>query len=175
MLGLVASWAVAESQQTDSCAGLTDSALTLCRASQQAVRQQQIEQQLRQQEERQNQLDRQQREVQQQLDSMRQQNEAMRQQNETMRLQNESLRKDLERESAAPRARVAMAGAPDPARNQDLNNWKAGNPWFGTDYARTQFAMRYIKQLEKERPELGGRELLDAVSAKVNEQFGASR
>jgi hypothetical protein len=30
-----------------------------------------------------------------------------------------------------------------------------------------------MKQLEKERPDLTGRELLDAVSTKVNETFGA--
>jgi len=47
------------------------------------------------------------------------------------------------------------------------------NPWFGADYARTQFATRYIKQLEQERPDLAGRALLDAVSTKVNETFGA--
>jgi hypothetical protein len=32
--------------------------------------------------------------------------------------------------------------------------------------------MRYIKELQQERPELAGRELLDAVSAKTNEAFG---
>ena len=33
--------------------------------------------------------------------------------------------------------------------------------------------MRYMKQLQKERPDLAGRELLDAVSTKVDETFGA--
>jgi hypothetical protein len=61
----------------------------------------------------------------------------------------------------------------DDSRSQDLKSWKADNPWFGSDYARTQFAMRYIKQLQQERPDLAGRELLDAVSTKVNETFGA--
>jgi hypothetical protein len=87
-----------------------------------------------------------------------------------LRLQNESLRKQLEREAASPPVGpVATASA----KNADLASWKAENPWYGRDYARTQFATRYVKQLEKERPELGGRELLDAVSMKVNETFGA--
>jgi hypothetical protein len=33
--------------------------------------------------------------------------------------------------------------------------------------------MRYTKQLQQERPDLTGRALLDAVSAKVNETFDA--
>jgi hypothetical protein len=33
--------------------------------------------------------------------------------------------------------------------------------------------MRYTKQLQRERPDLSGRDLLDALSAKVNETFGA--
>jgi hypothetical protein len=35
--------------------------------------------------------------------------------------------------------------------------------------------MRYTKQLQKQRPDLAGREFLDAVSMKVNETFGATR
>ncbi len=125
-----------------------------CRSTQQTLRQQELlEQQIQQQQERQNQLDKQQREVQQQLESMR--------------LQNESLRKQLEREMANPPSRPAA----DASKNPDLKSWKADNPWFGTDYARTQFATRYIKQLQQERPDLSGRELLDALSAKVNETF----
>ena len=145
-------------EQTDSCAGLEGSALNQCRSNQQTLRLQQLEQQLQQQQERQNQLDRQQRETQQQFESLRQ--------------QNDSLRKQMEREATNQPARPQTAGAVDPSRNQDLRSWKAENPWFGADYARTQFAMRYIKELQQERPELAGRELLDAVSAKTNEAFG---
>jgi Skp family chaperone for outer membrane proteins len=140
-------------EQTDTCAGLDGAGLTQCR-------QDRLEQQLQQQQERQNQLDKQQREVQQQLDSMR--------------LENESLRKQLEREAANRPARLAATNSKDDAaKSQDLKSWKADNPWFGSDYAKTQFATRYIKQLEHERPDLVGRELLDAVSTKVNETFGA--
>jgi hypothetical protein len=61
----------------------------------------------------------------------------------------------------------------DASKSQEVKSWKADNPWFGSDYAKTQFATRYIKQLQKERPDLAGRELLDAVSTKVNETFVA--
>jgi TolA-binding protein len=147
-------------EQTDACAGLADAALAQCRSNQQTLLlQQRLEQQLQQQQERQNQLDRQQREVQQQLESMR--------------LQNESLRKQLERDAANRSARTVGADSTDAERNQEIKSWKADNPWFGSDYARTQFAMRYTKQLQRERPDLSGRDLLDALSAKVNETFGA--
>jgi hypothetical protein len=46
------------------------------------------------------------------------------------------------------------------------------NPWFGADPERTEFARNYARQLQKERPELVGRPLLDAVSKKVAETFG---
>jgi septal ring factor EnvC (AmiA/AmiB activator) len=140
--------------------------LTQCRAYQQTLRQEErLEQQLQQQQERQNQLDQQQREVQQQLESMR--------------LQNESLRKQLETSSEAPRpeatdySRSAESRSTE-LRNAELRSWRADNLWYGTDYARTQFATRYIQQLQQERPDLSGRELLDALSTKVHETFGAT-
>lgn len=146
-------------ETTDGCDGLQGAALTLCHNNQQTLQlQQQLEQQLQQQQERQNQLDKQQREVQQQLETMRQQNQA--------------LQKELEREAA--HSAVGPVAAAASTRNADLKSWKADNPWYGTDYARTQFATRYLKQLEKERPDLVGRELLNAVSSKVNETFGPS-
>jgi len=142
-------------EQTDTCAGLEGTGLTQCRYQQTVSQQERLEQLLQQQQERQNQLDKQQREVQQQLDSMR--------------LQNETLRKQLERETANQPARPGEKVSNSP----ELNSWKTDNPWFGSDYPRTQFAMRYMKQLQQERPDLAGRELLDAVSTKVNETFGA--
>jgi len=143
-------------EQTDSCAGLEGLTLTQCRSNQQTLRQQQLEEQLQQQVERQNQLDKQQREVQQQLESMRHENEA--------------LRKELERESASQPARpVSTADSKSP----EVRQWKEENPWFGTDYSKTAFAMRYAKQLQRERPDLTGRALLDTLSAKVDATFGA--
>jgi TolA-binding protein len=149
-------------EQTDTCSGLEGTGLTQCRSNQLTLLQQErLEQQLQQQQERQNQLDKQQREVQQQLESLR--------------LQNESLRKQLEREMANPPARPGATDSRNSSKNPELKSWKADNPWFGTDYARTQFAVRYMKQLQQDRPDLGGRELLDALSTKVNETFGAKR
>jgi len=146
-------------EQTDACAGLEGSGLTQCRSNQQTLRlQERLEQQLQRQQERQNELDKQQREVQQQLESMR--------------LQNESLRKELERETASQPARAVATASTSATKSQDLKSWKAVNPWFGSDYARTQFAMHYTKELQQERPDLAGRDLLDAVSLKVDEEFG---
>ncbi len=150
-------------ETTDACAGLEGTVLSQCRSNQETLRQQgRLEQLLQQQQARQIELDKQQREVQQQLESMR--------------LQNESLRKQLESEIANQPARpVATAATTStaPLNSQDVKSWKADNPWFGSDYPRTQFAMRYAKQLQQERPDLTGRPLLDALSSKVNETFGA--
>jgi hypothetical protein len=150
-------------EQTDSCAGLAGFALTQCRTNQQTLRQQaHLEQLLEQQQERQNELATQQKEVQQQLDSMR--------------LQNESLRKQLERQAANPPPRVVATESAASTRsttNDDVKSWRADNPWYGSDYRRTQFATHYLKQLQQERPDLSGRQLLDALSMKVNETFSA--
>jgi TolA-binding protein len=163
LLGLAVSSGAVCAEQTDACAGLDGPVLEQCRGNQQIIRlQQQLEQQIQQQQQRQDQLDRQQREVQQQLESMR--------------LQNESLRKQLEREAANQPSRTAATYTSrdtDSSKGADIKSWRADNPWFGTDYAKTQFAMRYIKQLQQERPDLGGRELLDALSSKVNDTFVA--
>jgi len=148
--------------QTESCAGLEGLASTQCRSTQQTLRQQeQLERQLQEQQERQNRLDQQQREVQQQLESLR--------------LQNETLRKQLVREMASRPARPVATNSAASPQTPDVKSWRASNPWFGSDYAKTQFAMRYIEHLQQERPDLGGRELLDALSTKVAETFGARR
>lgn len=161
LLGLVGFAGAIGAEETDSCAGLDGSSLTQCRSNLQTrLQQERLEQQLQLQQERQNQLDQQQREVQQQLDSLR--------------LQNDSLRKQLERDAAQP-VRQAATASTSPTSNSDVMSWKADNAWFGADYARTQFAMHYVKQLQKERPDLAGRPLLDALSTKVNETFGATK
>jgi len=156
-------------EQTDSCAGLEGPGLTQCRSNQQTLQQQErLEQQLQQQQERQNQLDKQQREVQQQQLEVQQQLESM-------RLQNESLRKQLERQSADQAARPVVTDAKSAAaKSAEIKSWRADNPWYGSDYTRTQFAVRYVKQLQQEHPDLAGRELLDALSAKVDQTFGAT-
>ncbi|MGO9804343.1 MAG: hypothetical protein ACLPTM_10995 [Steroidobacteraceae bacterium] len=174
-------------QQADPCAGLVGVALGQCQANQQKVQQQQLEQQqqqlaqqqqqlaqqqrqlaeqqqqlaqqqqqLREQQERQNQLNEQQRQNQQQLDTMREQSEVLSKQMEHGKSSNQSV----------------QPAATDDSKRRELKSWKADNPWYGTDYARTQLAMRYAKQLQRERPDLVGRPFLDAISAKVRDTFG---
>ena len=149
-------------QQADPCVGVATSALDRCRGDQQKLQQQQLQQQqeqLQQQQQRQNELAEQQRQLQQQL--------------ETMRLQNELLQKQLEQETSATRA--VQLSVTDYSKTPAVSSWKSDNPWFGVDYPKTAFAMRYAKQLQRERPDLVGRPFLDAVSAKVSDTFGASR
>lgn len=149
-------------QQADPCAGLAGSALGQCRGDQQKRQQQQLEQQqeqLRQQQERQDQLAEQQRQMQQQL--------------QDMRLQNELLQKQLEHDKSANQP--IQAAAADYSKTPEIKSWKSDNPWFGTDYSKTEFAMRYAKQLQRERPDLVGRPFLDAVSERVRDTFGAGK
>ena len=165
-------------QHPDSCAGLAGIALAQCQTNQQKLQQQQeqleqqkqqlerqrqeLEQQqqeLQHEQERQNQLTKQQREFQQQLDNMQRQNELLRTQLE-------------QRQSANQPAPVPTTAHSNPA---ELKSWKAENPWFGSDYARTQFAVRYARQLQQERPDLVGRPLLDNISAKVRDTFGPGK
>jgi len=153
-------------EQADPCGGMTGFALSECRGNQQKLQEQQLEQQqrelqqqLQQQQERQKQLNEQQRQIQDQL--------------ENMRVQNEILRKQLEQEKSANQE--AQRPATDYSKSPEIKSWKSDNPWFGSDYAKTAFAMRYAKQLSQERPDLTGRAYLDAISAKVNETFGAKK
>jgi TolA-binding protein len=149
-------------QQPDPCTGLAGAALGQCRGDQQKVQQQQLEQQreqLQQQQERQNQLAEQQRQMQQQL--------------ENMRLQNELLQKQLEHDRAANQ--TLQASATNYSKAAEVKSWKSDNPWYGVDYAKTEFAMRYAKQLQRQQPDLAGRPFLDAVSDKVRETFGANK
>jgi TolA-binding protein len=161
-LSLAAFPATIFAQQTDPCAGLVGSALGQCRGDQQKLQQQQLEQQqkqLQEQQERQNQLAEQQRQMQLQL--------------EKMRVQNEFLQKQLENDKSE--IQTVRASAIDYSKTPDVKSWKIENPWFGTDYAKTEFAMRYAKRLQQERPDLVGRPFLDALSAKVTETFGTSK
>jgi len=70
---------------------------------------------------------------------------------------------------------TVRASTTDYSKTPDVKSWKSENPWFGTDYAKTDFAMRYAKRLQQERPDLVGRPFLDALSAKVNDTFGARK
>jgi TolA-binding protein len=153
-------------QPADPCAGLAGAALGQCQGNQQKLLRQQLDQQQQQiqtQQERQNQLDQQQRQIQQQLESMRLQNEILRNQLDHEKPANQSAQPPATDYSKTPELKAA-----------ELKTWKSDNPWYGSDYAKTQFAMRYAKQLEKERPDLIGRLFLDAISAKVRDTFPAT-
>src|SRR6202034_3869503 len=146
-LSLAAIPAAINAQQADPCAAMSGSALIQCRGDQLKLQQQQLKQQqeqLQQQQERQNQLAEQQRRMQQQL--------------EDMRLQNELLQKQLEHEKSLNQP--VQPAATNYSTTPEIKSWKSDNPWFGTDYAKTAFAMRYGKQLQRERPDLAGRPFL---------------
>ncbi len=159
---LIACSAAIAAQSPDSCVGLTGDLLGQCRAKQQQLQQQQLEglqRQIQEQQERQRQLDDQQRQIRDQLESMR--------------LQNESLRQQIEREKSTNPP--ALPPPTDYSKTAEAKSWRSDNPWYGSNYAKTEFAIRYAKQLEHDRPDLVGRPFLDAISAKVNETFGASK
>ena len=153
-------------QQADPCAGLAGSVLAQCRGDQQKLQQQQLEQQLAQQQ-------RQLQQQQQQQSQLAEQQRQMQLQMENMRLQNELLQKQLEHDNSVNQSVRTLAT--DYSKSQDLNSWKSENPWYGRDYAKTEFAMRYAKQLQRERPDLVGRPFLDALSARVSDTFGAGK
>jgi TolA-binding protein len=154
-------------QQPDPCAGMVGVALGQCQGNQQKLLRQQLDQQQQQiqaQQDRQNQLDQQQRQIQQQL--------------ETMRLQNEILSNQLDHQKSASQYAQSPATndskAPELA-SLELKSWKLANPWYGTDFAKTQLAMRYAKKLQKEQPDLVGRPFLNAISEKVRDTFPAAK
>jgi small-conductance mechanosensitive channel len=165
-LSLAAFPATIFAQQADPCAGLVGSASGQCRADQQKLRQQQLEQQLEQQ---QKQLQQQQ----QQQSQLAEQQRQMQLQMENMRLQNELLQKQLAHDKSV--SQPVQTSATDYSTASEVKSWKSENPWYGRDYAKTQVAMRYAKQLQQERPDLVGRPFLDAVSAKVSDTFGAGK
>jgi hypothetical protein len=106
-----------------------------------------------------------------QIKQVEQQRLLTEQQVENQRLQNELLKERIARErAAAAQQRVQVAES-----NADFVAWKAANPWYEKDRARTEFANLYGKQLRQERPNLIGRPFFDAVTAKVDETFGKKK
>jgi TolA-binding protein len=172
-------------QQPDPCAALVGPALERCQVNQQKLQQQQLTQQQQQVTQLQQQLAQQQQQLAQQQEQLKQQQEQLTQQQQQFVRQQQQLQqqqeaqkqlkeqelKQLEHEKSANQP--VQAAATDYSKRQEVKSWKADNPWFGSDYARTQFAMRYARQLQQERPDLVGRPFLDAVAAKVRDQFGA--
>jgi hypothetical protein len=87
---------------------------------------------------------------------------------ENLRLHSEVLRLQLSRTQSAP-------SAADIAATPGFVNWQTENRWFGSDRARTEFALLYAKDLRQEQPELNGRSFLNALSARVNEVFAPAK
>jgi TolA-binding protein len=172
-------------QQADPCAELAGPALDRCQVDQQRLQQkQQLTQQQQQLTRLQQQLAQQQQQLAQQQEQLRQQQEQLtRQQQQIAKQQtarqpeqpqqNEILSKQMEHERLA--SQTGAPAAADQSKRAELKSWRADNPWFGSDYAKTQFAMRYARQLQQERPDLVGRPFLDALSAKVKDNFGAAK
>jgi len=152
-------------QEADPCAGMVGVALGQCQGNQQKLQRQQVAQQQQQLAQQQQQLAQQQQQLALQQQQLMQQQQQLAQQEqqlqkqqegqnqlskqeqqnqlqmEGIRRQNEILSKQLEQEKSGNQP------AQTPVTRQELKSWKADNPWFGSDYARTQFAMRYAKQL----------------------------
>jgi hypothetical protein len=90
---------------------------------------------------------------------------------ENQRLHNELLRRELARIQTA----AAAPSTADVAATPGFANWQTENRWFGSDRARTEFALLYAKDLRQEQPGLTGRSFLDALSARVKEVFAAPK
>jgi hypothetical protein len=87
-------------------------------------------------------------------------------QTENLRLHNELLRHELSlAQSGSAPSTAELAATPGFA------NWQTENRWFGSDRARTEYALLYAKDLHQEQPDLTGRPFLNALSARVREVF----
>ncbi len=93
---------------------------------------------------------------------------------ENQRLQNELLQKKLEQEQSTAQTRQTTPQV-DYSKSPEFQTWRAANPWYGSDRAKSEYALLYAKQLQRDQPNLSGRPFLDAVAAKVAEVFGAQK
>ena len=90
---------------------------------------------------------------------------------ENLRLHNEVLRHEVARLQAA----AAAPSAADLAATPGFASWQTENRWFGSDRARTEYALLYAKDLRQEQPGLTGRPFLNALSLRVREVFSPSK
>ena len=95
-----------------------------------------------------------------------------REEQENTRLRSEVLRHELAQQQAPAVPTSGSSSQLDFMSVPGFRSWQTDNAWFGSDRARTEFALLYEKQLRQERPDVTGRPLLDAVSARVREVFG---
>ena len=163
-------------QEADPCAGLAASALAQCQGNQQKLQRQQLAEQQRQLAQQQQQLAQQQQQLMRQQQQMEQipPNEPPQNQRQLEDMQHriDVLSTQVEHQKSANQP-VTLAARE--AKRREGEDWRANNPWYGSDYPRTQFAMRYAKELQQEQPDLVGRAFLDAISAKVTDKFGTSK
>src|SRR5580698_5233852 len=156
-------------EEADPCAGLAGSVLAQCQNNQQKIQRQQLAQQQQQLAQQQQQLMRQQQQMEQSPPNERPQNQR---QLEDMQHRIDALSTQVEHQKSANQP---VTPAAKEAKRREVEDWRANNPWYGSDYPRTQFAMRYAKELQQEQPDLAGRPFLDAISAKVTDKFGTSK
>ncbi|HET7755666.1 MAG TPA: hypothetical protein VFK87_00270 [Steroidobacteraceae bacterium] len=90
---------------------------------------------------------------------------------ENLRLHNELLRRQL----AHAEAPAATASAAELASTPGFADWQTENRWFGSDRARTEYALLYARDLRQQQPELNGRPFLNALSVRVREVFAPSK
>jgi Cu/Ag efflux protein CusF len=76
---------------------------------------------------------------------------------------NETLRKQIERDTSMDHLSEA-----DLAKGV-FESWQSQNPWFGSNKAKTQFAMQNAEQLRRDQPDLIGREFFNVAPALLQE------
>jgi hypothetical protein len=112
--------------------------------------------------------------------SMQQDEKALQQQislqhalEENQRLRSELLRREVAQTGSQPLPPTASAA--EFAAIPGFESWRAANRWFGSDRARTEYAILYAKALHAEQPDLAGRALLDALALRVRDVFAGTR
>lgn len=60
---------------------------------------------------------------------------------------------------------------PQPKEDPVFTEWKAENDWFVNDFEKHDEARRYSEFLDSNKPELKGREYLDAISTHIGKKF----
>src|ERR1700722_1096930 len=177
-------------QEADPCAGLAGSALAQCQGNQQKLQRQQLAEQQRQLAQKQQQPAQQQQQLTQQQQQLVQQQQQLMRQQQQMEQNPPNERPQNQRQLEDMQHRIDVLGtqvehqksanqpvtlAAREAERREVQDWRANNPWYGSDYPRTQFAMRYAKELQQEQPDLVGRPFLDAIAAKVTDKFRTSK
>jgi len=99
------------------------------------------------------------------------QQQLQQQQLESQKLQNQILQEKLKQQQSTSQ----QAPQTNNSLNPEFQAWQLANPWYGTDRAKTEYALLYAKELRQERPDLVGRPFLDSVTAKVEDVFGAKK